>query len=72
MRTPLAYDNVHCLPCELEAPHVGLVLICRQVFTNPVHLDVETAIRAEFENGVVSGKATIHTEQRRGARQARG
>jgi hypothetical protein len=44
-QTPLAHDNVHCLPYELEAPHVGLVLVCRQVFTNPVHLGVKPPIR---------------------------
>jgi hypothetical protein len=43
METPQAHDNVHCLPYELEAPHLGLV--CQQVFTNLVHLDVKPAIR---------------------------
>jgi hypothetical protein len=43
METPQAHDNVHCLPYELEAPHLWLV--CQQVFTNLVHLAVKPAIR---------------------------
>jgi hypothetical protein len=30
-QTSLVRHNVRCLPCELEAPHLGLVLICRPV-----------------------------------------